>query len=216
MSEFTNPRLNGRNVKEIDVEISLVTNGTCDFSGKEEKYLIGLTAKGGKKITLSQECLEMGMKILRAVQEPMPSPGYNFGQPNENKQAWLENPNPIVAPLPHVTPTPPFTPTSTDPTNNSPLMPMVTSQVAPQPKGPAKFDMKSAKKFIDTLEANQKENLDSDERAKEGIYDEKVIKKTVDDLKGSIDIKVMQKVLRKKIGMTEERFEILLSTPAIA
>jgi hypothetical protein len=164
------------------MELSLIQNEKCFFTGKKEKYLIGLGGPEGTKIYLSRECFDIGLKVLNAIDPVEPiAPIAPQNQLIHREPVHQEQAQPVSRPPAFVK--------------------------ASQKKAVQGFDMKKAETFLKELEHQQKEYAEEHE-GKEAGFSGLIIKRAIKNVAHLVDKEVMYTVLKKVIGMDRDRFEI--------
>lgn len=157
--------------------------------------------EGQKKTELNREQLEMGLRLLDAVEKPCP---VNYSQ---------SNPPPGLIPRDKTMEedghqesiqTPKVPPTST----KKPEAKSVAVIKKPSaPKSKPKLDINQAKMFVKALEAEDKVLDEEGNGRAKGT--ELPIRRAIVKMKGKIPFEAMALAVRSKVGMPTERFEIV-------
>jgi hypothetical protein len=172
------------------MQLSLIINEKCSFTGKKEKYLIGLDDGTGAKVFLGRECFDIGLKMLNAI-EPQEQtmqipkgPIYRQDTSNENSLENYTQEEPIAQ------------------VRSTPIQ-------RPQPKKPVKanFDMHKAEIFLKELERQRKSYAEEHE-GKDGGLSGTVIKESIRAVAHNVDKDTMFVVLKRILKMDKDRFEI--------
>jgi hypothetical protein len=178
----------------MKMKISLVTNETCQFSGKQEKYLINLVNDQGHSINISREFLEIGLRILNAVELP-------------TIQTTI-NSSPQLSPFISI----PAMPPSSDQVIHQPVVsvngssPQKTAQrIVPSNN----VDMNKVSVFLKEIERQQKKYVDENDDKKQNGLSNIAIQNAIKEKYREINKDTMAKALLKTIpGMTQELFEM--------
>jgi hypothetical protein len=188
--------IDGLKSSEKNMKISLVTNEKCHFSGKEEKFLINLTNEEGHSINISREFLEIGLKILNAI-----DPKIQINPPITVHQnaPYVSIPLPPMNGQTHIEQQP------TLPYNQTLAPPKIASRIVSSNS----VDINKVNVFLKEVERQQKKYIDeNDDKKAEGISNI-AIQNAIKEKYREINKDHMAKALIKTIpGMTQELFEM--------
>ena len=174
------------------MKISLVTNETCQFSGKQEKFLINLVNDEGHSINISKEFLEIGLRILNAVEPP--------------SQQITHSPQPTI-PYISIPAMPPAGEQIVIPSQNQMIYNPTPKTV--QKSVSSNVDVNKVAAFLKEVERQQKKYIDENDDKKQDGISNIAIQNAIKEKFREINKETIGKALLKTIpGMTQELFEM--------